>query len=455
MDITFSTGAIILTGIVGIIALILGVLIGTGNFRGGATTSRSLLKRGRRAAEESIESDRMWGVFEMIIQLTETLNYQRVLDLTLDISGRALAQVGVPVRSLNGAVFLFSENGASSPVLRVVVSRGFTRADQGVELPGMKGFIKYTIEEGSAQKTTKIKSDPELQRIFALQSAGAVYAYPLRSGLDNYGLILFAHPSEDFFSPEVCEILGFVGNQAMIALKNARLYQDLAAEKERMIEVHEEARKNLARNLHDGPTQSISAIAMRAGFIKRNMDRDPRIAVEELDKIEESARKTTNEIRHMLFTLRPLILESEGLIAALDSMAEKMKETFDQTMLVDVDPEVVEQIEMAKQGMIFSITDEAVNNARKHAKAVHIWVRLHFYKQEYAMLVIEDDGKGFNVSETITNYEHRGSLGMINMQERAELVNGVLNIDSTPGKGTRIQVMIPLTDNALDALQLR
>lgn len=454
MGTILSTGAIVLAGIVGLIALIAGVLIGTGVIER-RTPDKSTPPRSRPGHNRSSKSTRMWGVFELIIQLTETLNYQRVLDLTLDISARALSHVGVPTRSLIGAVFLFSENGGSSPVLRVVVSRGFTRGDAGVILPGVKGFIKDTIDEGSAQTTTRIKTDPELQRIFALQSACAVYAYPLRSGLDNYGLILFAHPSEDFFSAEVCEILGFVGNQAMIALKNARLYQDLASEKERMIEIHEEARKNLARNLHDGPTQAISAIAMRAEFIKRNLDENPQVTHDELDKIEASARKTTDEIRHMLFTLRPLILESQGLVAALESMAEKLESTFNQTMLVDVDQAVVEKIEMSKQGIVFSIIDEAVNNARKHAKSEHIWARLHFYQDDYAMLVIEDDGQGFDVSTTITNYEQRGSLGMVNLRERAELLDGVLDLSSTPGKGTRVQVLIPLTDEALEALNLR
>jgi len=91
-----------------------------------------------------------------------------------------------------------------------------------------------------------------------------------------------------------------------------------------MIEVQEEARKKLARDLHDGPTQSVSAIAMRLNLIRMMLTRAPEKVEDELIRAEDLARRTTKEIRHMLFTLRPLVLESQGLHAALEAMAEKM-----------------------------------------------------------------------------------------------------------------------------------
>ena len=154
----------------------------------------------------------------------------------------------------------------------------------------------------------------------------------------------------------------------------------------------------------------------------------------------------------MLFTLRPLILESQGLTAALTAMGEKMRETFAQNVLVNVDEMIVENMEMGKQGVIFYIIEEAVNNARKHANAFHIWVRLRAFERDIALLEIEDDGAGFDVEAVNKSYDQRGSLGMINLRERTELVNGLLNIDSAVGKGTRIQVYIPLTEEAADRL---
>lgn len=154
----------------------------------------------------------------------------------------------------------------------------------------------------------------------------------------------------------------------------------------------------------------------------------------------------------MLFTLRPLILESQGLAAALQSMAEKMRETFSQNVVVNVDSKMTDQLEMGKQGVIFYIIEEAVNNARKHANAVTITVRLGQYEPGIALLEIVDDGIGFDVAAVDKAYDKRGSLGMINLRERTELVNGLLNIDSAPGKGTRVQVYIPFTEEAADRL---
>jgi signal transduction histidine kinase len=182
------------------------------------------------------------------------------------------------------------------------------------------------------------------------------------------------------------------------------------------------------------------------------LSKDPKAVADELGRIEDLARRTTTEIRHMLFTLRPLVLESQGLVAALQSMSDKTKDTFAQNVIIKVDEKILESIEMGKQGVIFYIVEEAVNNARKHAQAGHIWVNLHQVKQDLALLEIQDDGVGFDVAAVNRSYDQRGSLGMINLRDRTELVNGVLDVQSVPGKGTRVQVYIPLTEEAADSL---
>ncbi|HET7009898.1 MAG TPA: sensor histidine kinase, partial [Anaerolineales bacterium] len=270
-------------------------------------------------------------------------------------------------------------------------------------------------------------------------------------GMDVFGALLFAHPMVDTFTPDRLELLEAVSSQAISALQNARLYGDLVAEKERITEIHEEARKKLARDLHDGPTQSISAIAMRVNFARRLMERDPRAAADELFKIEELARRTTKEIRQMLFTLRPLALESQGLVSALEQLAGKMRETYSQGVRVEAQADVAEGIEMGKLGVIFSIAEEAVNNARKHARADEIRVKL-WREGELLRMDIEDDGVGFDVAAMEASYESRGSLGMVNLHERAELVSGVMRVRSSPGRGTCVSLTMPLTVEAAERL---
>jgi len=403
------------------------------------------------------DTDRLRAIYNMSSALTSTLSYKRVLDSALDLSANALhveaadpSQATVQADTgFTSAVLLFKGHE-----LIVGSARRFTQADMRATFPAKEGILAKIIEEGEPVVTDKLSNDPELGRVVGLMQCNSVYCLPMRSGYNVYGAIIFGHPAPGYFTRERCDVLGIVGRQAVIAIQNARLYQDLADEKERMVEVQEEARKKLARDLHDGPTQSVAAIAMRVSLARRMIDRDPKSATDELEKIEDLARRTTKEIRHMLFTLRPLVLESQGLTAALQANADKMKETYGQEVVIQVDEKLASQLEMGKSGVIFYIVEEAVNNARKHAKAAQIFVRLNpLPKQsEIAFLEIADNGVGFDVAEVNRTYDKRGSLGMVNLRERTELVNGVLNIQSAPGKGTKIQVFIPLSEDAADLL---
>jgi len=407
----------------------------------------------RMEREWQRERERQHQIYQLVSALSSSLNYQRVLETALDMSASALGTPSEPEERLVSAVLLYSEDDADQPALRVGTARRFTSTDHRISLPGVSGLLGRTIDEGDAQLSQDLLNDPELRRIVAFRACQAAYCLPLRSGLDTYGVLLFGHPEADYFTAQRREILDIIGNQAMIAIQNARLYHDLEEEKERMMEIQEEARKKLARDLHDGPTQSVSALAMRVNYARRLMERDEKAAADELYKIEDLARRTTKEIRHMLFTLRPLVLESQGLNAAFESMAEKMRETYNQEVIIAVDLAIVPMLELSKQGVIFYIAEEAVNNARKHARAAHIWVRLKPWEKDVAMLEVEDDGVGFRVDAVNSDYENRGSLGLVNMRERTELVNGILQIDSQEGRGTRVRVWIPLSEEAADRLR--
>ena len=396
-----------------------------------------------------MESERWRALYELTSTLTGTLSYRRVLDSVLDLGYTALNPdpEAETDEKLISAVLLFQGDR-----LEVGSARRLTSADMRAKMDAREGILKRVIDEGEAVLTENISFDPELGRMIALRNCTAAYCFPLRSGFHVYGAMLFAHADPNYFNRERTDLLDMIGRQAVIAIQNARLYQDLLEEKERMVEVHEDARKKLARDLHDGPTQSVAAMAMRINLTRRMFNKDQKAAIDELVRIEELAHRTTKEIRHMLFTLRPLILESQGLKAALQSMAEKMRETYSQNVVIEVNEKVVDNLEMGKQGVIFYIVEEAVNNARKHAAAANIWVRLKELDPGLSLLEVQDDGMGFDVNAVTEAYDKRGSLGMINLRERTELVNGLLNIQSQPGKGTIVQVYVPLTEEAADRL---
>ncbi len=409
----------------------------------------------RRETERAkqAERERLKGIYDLISTMTSTLKYERVLDIALDLGGNIMLGPDGMGERVYSAVLLFRESENGKTELHVGSARRFTPTDMRVTLPATSGILQDLVTHGEATICRNISQDPELKRFIALRACNVAYCIPLRTGLDNYGLLLFAHPDPGFFTSGHRETLDIIAHQAIIAIQNARLYSDLEQEKERMLEIQDEARKKLARDLHDGPTQSVSAIAMRVNFVRRLMERDSKSAAEELYKIEDLARRTTKEIRHMLFTLRPLVLESQGLVAALEAMAEKMRDTFEQNVLIDVDQQILPELEIGKQTVIFYIIEEAVNNARKYAQASHIWVRLKDIGSGLALLEVQDDGVGFDTGAVDSNYEQRGSLGMINMRERSELVNGIFKLQSAPGKGARVQVYIPLNEDAADRLR--
>jgi signal transduction histidine kinase len=395
-----------------------------------------------RAMEREIV--RLRSLLRMTAELNSTLNYERVLEMTLDLAMSVATEKGDS--SLVGILMLFTQDQ-----LYIAAGRGLTHADMRVEFPGRAGVLERAISTGDVTQINKPANDPELRHLVAIQNTQSAVCIPLVVALEVYGVLLFAHPHPNFFNVAVRELLETVAQHATVSLQNARLYRDLEQEKERIGEIQEDARKKLARDLHDGPTQSVGAIAMRVNFARRLMARDPQAASDELYKIEELARRTTKEIRQMLFTLRPLVIESEGLVAALIQLAEKMKENHDQEVVVEAASTVVDDVEVGKQGVMFFIAEEAANNARKHSGASTIWIRLA-RKNDLLYLEIEDNGKGFDVRSVQDNYDQRGSLGLLNLRERAELVNGLLQIQSQPGKGTRVVATIPVTIEAGERL---
>jgi len=442
----------IILGLTAIISLLLGG--GIGYLLLPKEEAEITSKPKTKTKDQDKTNERFRKMFQLITDLTVTLNYSRVLEKSLDAAFLALRLSDLPTDRLISAVLLFSEEEMAVPDLVVAYGRGLPRPDMSQRLPGIAGLLEKVIESGDPHMTQELAADPELKQFIAFRACSSGFCIPLRAGLDTFGVMLFGHPEKNYFSIDAQEIINTVGHQAQIAMQNAHLFQELKTERDQIIQVQKEAQRRLARALHDGPTQTVAAIPMQISRARHLLSRDVNAAAEALYQTEELARKTSQQIRHMLFTLRPLVLDSEGLIPALQTMAEKTKETFGQNVLVETDVQLVEQLDMNTQTVIFTIAEEAVNNARKHAKAEHIWVKVQRLQTDLAFLEIEDDGKGFLVDEVMGNYDDRGSLGMLNMRERAELIQGVFHIKSIPGEGTQIQVVLPLTPDAADRLRL-
>lgn len=414
----------------------------------GAQQAQLLAEQKNRENQLTDMRERTRAIYDMAAVLSSTLNYEKILQAAMNVGWLGLRDKKREIpEKLVSMVLLFR---ASDNELHVVVSRGLTRLDEQRSTPGLDGVMGEALKQTIPVFGDNPRKDPELGNFVAFQTMRSVMCVPLRAGFDNYGVTVYGSPFPDAFTDEHLELLTAIGSQATIALQNSHLYQNLLDERDKLIDAEEEARKKLARDLHDGPTQDVAAIAMRMSIIQKLLERNPSEVPNELRKIEDLARKTTKEIRHMLFTLRPLVLENQGLSAALSQLADKFKESYDQPVTIKISREAERHLDTHQQGVIFYIIEEAAGNARKHAQASMITVNV--YKQEDVILVnISDNGVGFDTTEAEKKAMDRGGhLGMINLRERAEMVGGTLRMESARGKGTSITVVVPIKEGSAE-----
>lgn len=388
--------------------------------------------------------ERARTIYEISYAMSSILKYEAVLDTALE-AGKLGLRVSDRTGTLAAAVLLFH---ADDNLLHIATARGFTRSDLTTAIAGKAGIVGDALREAVPMYANSSAKDPELHVYSGIQSARSLLCIPLSAGFDNFGVLLYSSDKSEMFAQDHTEVLTAIGGQVTIALQNALLYRSLLQERDRIVDAEEEARKKLARDLHDGPTQLISSVVMRANVIQKLMERDPSKVPAELRKVEELARQTTQELRHLMFALRPLVLETQGLTSALDQLALKMRETFGQEVSVSVDRKAEEALDRHKQGVVFYIVEEAANNARKHAQAPLIRITIRC-ESDLIGLEIRDNGVGFDLDAMTAGYEMRSSLGMVNMRERANLLNGTLNVRSAPHQGTTITIVIPL--NPYDA----
>ncbi|WP_366923032.1 sensor histidine kinase [Metallumcola ferriviriculae] len=209
-----------------------------------------------------------------------------------------------------------------------------------------------------------------------------------------------------------------------------------------VIKAQEEERRRVARDIHDGPAQSMASVILRAEICERLLEKNPAQVPGELQALKEGVKSTLQDVRKIIFDLRPMVLDDLGLIPTLKRYFAEFQERTG--LLVDLvtmgkDKRVSSAMEVA----IFRVIQEAINNSYKHAQTETVNVRLEM-KPEFVNCKITDEGVGFNVEEKL-GPEAKG-YGLIGMRERVELLEGTFKISSLPGKGTEIKLQIPIKE---------
>jgi signal transduction histidine kinase len=159
-------------------------------------------------------------------------------------------------------------------------------------------------------------------------------------------------------------------------------------------------------------------------------------------QLKEKATKAMHQARTTMFELRPLVLETEGLEAALQYYVEQLRQTENISIHLQVEG-LEERLPHRVEGIVFAIMQEAISNIKKHAKANNVWLTVIRDEKEL-LTTIRDDGQGFSMEEVEISYATRGSIGLLSLYERAEMLSGQISIESAPGQGTTVGLMVPL-----------
>lgn len=209
----------------------------------------------------------------------------------------------------------------------------------------------------------------------------------------------------------------------------------------RVVEAQEAERRRLSRAMHDGPAQSMTNFILQTEICQRLFDSEPEQAQSELVALKGAATDTFQRIRDFIFELRPMMLDDLGLVPTLRRYAENFKTKNNIPIEVTIsgkDRRLNPYIEVT----VFRIVQELLNNIRDHAQASQARINVEL-DDDGVRVVVDDNGAGFDVDEGLTAARQRRTVGLSTMQERVEMLGGTLQIDSKPGHGTHVVVVVP------------
>jgi len=388
------------------------------------------------------ELSSLLSVSEVLSRLPDLSNLDTALGSALD---KALQIIKVDI----GGILLFD---AEKEMLCYRVHRGFSEQYvQGVCCRLGEGIAGRVAQTGQAILVEDISVDsraahPNLISMEGLRSFASV---PISYKGKVLGVLNIASREAHKFSPENVRLLESIAGQIAVAIENAKLHQEVRRKEEirgellrDMFSIQEEERKRIARELHDETSQVLASLTANleaaVGLLPLSADKIKTI----LRNSQALSVNMLDEIHKIIYELRPSLLDDLGLVAAthwlLDNNlgASGVKVSFKTTGRKRRLPTPVETT-------VFRVIQEAVYNIAKHARAKHAGITLRFERNRITVN-IWDDGKGFDVNEAIGARDRPRGLGLLGMKERIGLLNGVLDIKSQPGRGTEINIVIPL-----------
>ncbi len=424
-----------------------------------------------------IEEQEVVGFIDVAIDATERELSHRTLEQRVEERTRELRQRRRAAEGLRDILSVLNSDRPREEILSYIVAEAshLLGSDGGViyHLDQERGCVtmeashglpeesvaldSFSIHEGGALGTLFSRRPVAIADLLPYLSAGAAFVEEtardarIRAWLDvttrhyraylgvplvikdhMYGTLGVYYRQPQTFSDEEIQLAVALGDQAALAIENARLRTQAS-----QVAVVAE-RERLARELHDSVTQSLYSLTLLAEASQRLVGTGNLEPVGEYTaRLGEIAQQALREMRLLVYQLRPLVLKREGLVGALQQRLDAVEKRagVDARLLVDEPLELPAEIEEG----LYRIAQEALNNALKHATPALVTVRIQAGGHGLT-LEVSDDGRGFDPDAV----RDKGGMGLVNMRTRAERLGGSFALVSAPGEGTTVRVRVEM-----------
>jgi signal transduction histidine kinase len=384
-----------------------------------------------RMQRESVRRNQELAALNSVaLAVSESLN----LDVILY---RALEKVLHVTGAEAGEIFLLDEQ--ADEMVQQVHSGLFPEAFQEKTRFRMgEGFVGAVAQSGESIVVEELSQDHRLLRDKVRESGfRSLVSVPLKSKNAVIGAINIATLSSRRFTPEDMQLLANMSNQIAVGIENARLHEKVHG----MAALEE--RERIAREMHDGLAQVLSFVSTKSQAARYLLATGQQAQVKtHLKELEDTAQEMYADVREAILGLRSTVSPQKEMVTTLNEYIVRFGQMSNIRTELQIGDGRPPRLPMTTELQVIRIIQESLTNVRKHARANHAWVRIST-KGEQVEVVIEDNGQGFDVSHI-----RRGDwprFGLQTMRERAESVRGTLDIRSAPGKGTKVTLMVPLT----------
>lgn len=347
---------------------------------------------------------------------------KRLVHAARELVDARYAAIGVP--DGEGAFAQFITAGMSD---KLIAAMG--------PLPRTHGLLGAMLTSPVSYRTIDIRRDPRFRGWWpsAHPEMRSFLGVPIVANSGIVGALYLTDKvgAEDFDESDQ-QLIEMLSVHAALAIEKARLY-----ERSRELSIVEE-RNRLARELHDSVTQKLFGITLTAEAAATMVERDAGEAKAQLQRLQQLAREAMEELRSLIFELRPPALASEGLATALRKHVDVLQRVHGHAVTFELEGDAPAN-GSAGDADVLRIAQEALQNALRHAQAARVDVRVEV-RDGRLRLRVADDGAGFDPADPALRARR---LGLTSMEERARALGGRLTIASQPGQGTTVELEVP------------